>query len=167
MAKLDRRTTTRAPNCSALALAVLFVLAVHSSSLKAQTLTIGARTGASVQPLLGINAGPGPQGDSGNVDLTAAYQQRGVNLVRNHDYYGPLDMSTLYPDRSKDPLLQSSYNFTGVLDARYARSSDSVFASIVGGGFEPYFRLGDSYNNVKAPDSTQRANWVQAAVQVL
>ncbi len=167
MLKGFARNTAGARSSSAASLVMLLVLAIHASSLKAQTLTIGARTGASVQPLLGLNVGPGPQGDSGNVDLTTFYQQRGVSLVRNHDYYGPLDMSTLYPDRSKDPLEQSSYNFTGVLDARYARSSDSVFASIVGGGFEPYFRLGDSYNNVKAPDSTQRANWVQAAVQVL
>lgn len=167
MVKLYARNTASAWGSNAAALGMLLVLAIHASSLNAQTLTIGARTGASVQPLLGLNVGPGPQGDSGNVDLTTFYQQRGVSLVRNHDYYGPLDMSTMYPDRSKDPLVQSSYNFTGVLDVRYARSSDSVFTSIVGGGFEPYFRLGDSYSNVNAPDSTQRANWVQAAVQVL
>ncbi len=146
---------------------LLILALLQAGAAHAQTLTLGARSGATVRPLLGVNVGPGPQGDSGNVDLTAAYQLRGVNLVRNHDYYGPLDMATLYPDRSKDPLLQSSYNFSGVLDARYARSSDSVFSAIVGGGFEPYFRLGDSYNNVRVPDAAQRANWVNAAVQVL
>lgn len=133
----------------------------------AQTLTIGARNGAAVQPLLGLNVGPGPSGEAGNADLTTAYRQRGVTLVRTHDYYGPLDMATLYPDRSKDPLQAASFNFTGVLDSTYGRSSDSVFASIVDGGFEPYFRLGDSYNNVTPPSASQRAQWVQAAVQVL
>jgi hypothetical protein len=143
------------------------MLACLGTGVHAQALVVGTRTGASVQALLGLNVGPGPQGEAGNVDLTTAYQQRGVNLVRNHDYYGPLDMATMYPDRSKDPLLSSSYNFTGVLDTRYGRSSDSVFASILNGGFEPYFRIGDSYNNVSPPNAAQLPNWSQAAVQVL
>lgn len=143
------------------------MLACLGNAVQAQALVVGARTGASVQALLGLNVGPGPQGEAGNVDLTTAYQQRGVNLVRNHDYYGPLDMATMYPDRSKDPLQSSSYNFTGVLDTRYSRSSDSVFASILNGGFEPYFRIGDSYNNVSPPNTAQLPNWSQAAVQVL
>ena len=133
----------------------------------AQTVALGARSGAVVQPLLGLNAGPSPQGEPGNVDLGTAYRQRGVTLVRTHDYYGPLDMATLYPDRGKDPSLASSYNFAGVLDSTYQRSSDSVFAAIVDGGFEPYFRLGDSYSNVTPPSTGQLANWVKAAVQVL
>lgn len=143
------------------------MLACLGNAVQAQALVVGARTGASVQALLGLNVGPGPQGEAGNVDLTSAYQQRGVNLVRNHDYYGPLDMATMYPDRSKDPLQSSSYNFTGVLDTRYSRSSDSVFAAILNGGFEPYFRIGDSYNNVSPPNTAQLPNWSQAAVQVL
>lgn len=143
------------------------MLACLGNAVQAQALVVGARTGASVQALLGLNVGPGPQGEAGNVDLTSAYQQRGVNLVRNHDYYGPLDMATMYPDRSKDPLQSSSYNFTGVLDTQYSRSSDSVFASILNGGFEPYFRIGDSYNNVSPPNTAQLPNWSQAAVQVL
>lgn len=143
------------------------MLACLGNAVQAQALVVGARTGASVQALLGLNVGPGPQGEAGNVDLTSAYQQRGVNLVRNHDYYGPLDMATMYPDRSKDPLQSSSYNFTGVLDTRYSRSSDSVFASILNGGFEPYFRIGDSYNNVSPPNTAQLPDWSQAAVQVL
>lgn len=148
-------------------LALLGLLVCIGNAVQAQALVVGARTGASVRALLGLNIGPGPQGDAGNVDLTTAYQQRGVNLVRNHDYYGPLDMATMYPDHSKDPMQSSSYNFTGVLDTRYGRSSDSVFASIINGGFEPYFRIGDSYNNVSPPSAAQLPNWSQAAVQVL
>ena len=165
----DSATCSSTPSLprAASRLALLGLLACLGSAAQAQALVVGARTGASVRSLLGVNVGPGPQGDTGNVDLTAAYQQRGVNLVRNHDYYGPLDMATMYPDRSKDPMQSSSYNFTGVLDTRYGRSSDSVFASIVNGGFEPYFRIGDSYNNVSPPNSAQLPNWSQAAVQVL
>lgn len=148
-------------------LAALAATMLATGPAQAQTLSVGARNGQTIQPLLGLNVGPGPQGEAGNTDLTSAYQQRGVTLVRTHDYYGPLDMATLYPDRSKDPLQQASYNFTGVLDNVYQRSSDSVFSAIVDGGFEPYLRIGDSYNNVSPPGSTQLANWVQASVQVL
>ena len=146
----------------------LFLATLFSAgALQAQTLTLGARTGDSVKPLLGVNIGPSPQGDAGNADVTAQYKARGVNLVRTHDYYGPLDMATMYPDRSKDPSLQSSYNFSGQLDATYQRSSDSVFAAIHNGGFEPYFRIGDSYNNVTPPNSAELPNWSRAAVEVL
>lgn len=144
-----------------------FLMACAGLATQAQTWTLGDRTGATVQPLLGVNIGPVPQGDAGNVDVTTHYQQRGVNLVRTHDFYGPLDMATLYPDRSKDPLQSSSYNFTGALDSVYRNSSDSVFAAIVNGGFEPYFRIGDSYNNVAAPSPAELPNWTQAVVQVL
>ncbi len=129
------------------------------------TYTLEATNG-SVRPLLGINIGPLGTGAAGNPALTTSYQQLGVNLIRTHDYYDPLDMATLYPDRSKDPDAQSSFNFTGKVGGDF-RSSDDVFGSIVNNGFEPFFRLGDSYNNAKPPTDSERANWVKAAVNVL
>ncbi|GAB4404591.1 MAG: hypothetical protein OHK0048_24110 [Rhodoferax sp.] len=120
-----------------------------------------------VRALNGINIGPGPAGsDPGNATLTQAYRDRGITLIRTHDYYGPLDMATLYPDRSKSPSDLSSYNFTGPVDARF-KSSDTIFGEIVNNGFEPYFRLGDSYNNVSPPSETERANWIEAVKNVL
>ncbi|MBN1485940.1 MAG: hypothetical protein JXA37_14600 [Chloroflexia bacterium] len=114
---------------------------------------------APIRPLIGVNAGPLPAGEAGKADLTAAYQQIGVNLVRTHDYYGPLDMAVLYPDRSADPADPRSYDFA---------ESDRVFTSILAGGFEPYLRLGDSWSNATPPRTPQeRANWVRAAVEVL
>lgn len=127
--------------------------------------TVGSANGT-VRPLLGINIGPMGTGTAGNPALTTSYQQLGIQLIRTHDYYGPLDMATLYPDRSKDPDLQSSFNFTGKVGADF-RSSDDVFGSIVNNGFQPFFRLGDSYNNAKPPTDSERANWVKAAVNVL
>jgi xylan 1,4-beta-xylosidase len=132
----------------------------------ARTLTLGAAiSGAAVRPLLGVNIGPIPAGsDPNNADLTTAYQQVGVTQVRVHDYYGPLDMATMYPDQSADPSLAGSYDFA---------ASDTVFSAILAGGFEPYLRLGDSYNNgvgYPAADPrkpTNRANWVAAAVEVV
>lgn len=128
-------------------------------------LAIGARNG-DLRSLLGINIGPLAAASASNADLTATYRQLGVDLIRTHDYYGPLDMATLYPDRTKDPALANSYNFTGAVSSE-GRSSDTVFASIVDNGFEPFFRIGDSYNNSTPPTDTQLSNWVQASINVL
>ena len=126
-------------------------------------LTLGPAVG-SIQPLRGINVGP--MGNSANPNLTAAYQQRGINLIRTHDFGGPLDMSTMYPDRSKNPALASSFNFTGMVGFEF-HSSDDVFRSIVDGGFEPYLRLGDSFSNATPPTAGQFSNWEQASLQVI
>ncbi len=145
----------------------LLMLALPSSPLQAAdvTYTVGAANG-SISPLLGINIGPLPSGKAANADLTTVYKELGINLIRNHDYYGPLDMATMYPNRTKDPALSSSYNFTGAVGSE-GRSSDTTYAGIVNGGFEPFFRLGDSYNNATPPADSELANWVQAAVNVL
>ncbi|MCM8757098.1 MAG: hypothetical protein NC823_01285, partial [Candidatus Omnitrophica bacterium] len=51
--------------------------------------------------------------------------------------------------------------------------SDQIFKAITSGGFEPYFRLGDSWNsgpNFPAPERRapiNRHNWVRAAVEVV
>ncbi len=129
------------------------------------SLAIGTRNG-DLRALLGINIGPLPAASASNADLTTTYRQLGVNLIRTHDYYGPLDMATLYPDRSKDPELSTSYNFTRPVSSE-GRSSDMVFASIVNNGFEPFFRIGDSYNNSKPPTDAELGNWVQASINVL
>jgi xylan 1,4-beta-xylosidase len=124
------------------------------------TITIGAAANGLIRTLLGINIGPLPAGtDPRNADLTSAYKQVGINLIRTHDYYGPLDMSVMYPDRTRDPANAQSYNFT---------ASDKAWRAIIDGGFEPYFRLGDSYNNSVPPaNALERSNWTRAAVEVL
>lgn len=109
-----------------------------------------------VRPLLGVNAGPTPAGEPGNADLTAAYRAAGVTSVRTHDFYGPLDMSTMYPDQNADPSNPASYDFN---------TSDETFAAILGAGLEPYLRIGDSWNNVRRV--TNHANHVRAAVEVV
>ena len=99
---------------------------------------IGAPDGDVIRPLLGVNTGPVPAGKNpNNPDLTQAYQAIGINMVRTHDYYGPLDMGEIYPDQNADPYDPASYHF---------KESDRVFRAILTGGFEPYFRLGDSWN---------------------
>lgn len=128
-----------------------------------QTLTINL-SAASMQTLTGVNMGPTPSGNAGNADLTNAYQAIGVTTIRTHDYYGPMDMVTLYPDQNADPTLSASYNFT---------ESDKTFLAILNGGFTPYLRLGDSYTTgMGFPKLSQRRpinqdNWIKAAIEVI
>jgi len=121
---------------------------------------IGNPTNKILRPLLGVNIGPLPAGnDPANADLTMNYKEIGVNLIRTHDFYGPLDMSEMYPDYKKNPNDIRSYNFN---------RSDIVWKSIVESGFEPYFRLGDSWNNCKPPkDEEEMRNWVNAVIEVV
>lgn len=134
----------------------------HAADL---TLTLGSR-GTALQPLTSINAGPTPPANSGALDQTAIYQRLGVKMVRTHDFSGPFDMAYMYPDRSKDPTLQSSFNFTTPAGPS-PLSSDDVYQSIVNNGFGIYLRIGDSAGETKTPSDSERANWAKAAVQVL
>lgn len=136
------------------------------------TVTLGS-TGTALQPLLSVNAGPTPPNNTGGPDYTAVYQRLGVKMVRTHDFFGPLDMPTLYPDFAQDPALQTSYNFTtppaspGSPSGNPTISSDDAYRAIVNGGFGVYLRIGDSAGNIKTPSDSERANWAKAAVQVL
>lgn len=116
---------------------LLLLASVTLAQTDAVTLRPGKEVGK-VRPLLGINIGPSASGEKGNADLEEAYREIGVRQVRTHDFYGPLDMATLFPDRMADPDQESSYDF---------EASDLVFRRIVDGGFEPYLRIGDSWNS--------------------
>lgn len=140
--------------------------AVASPTAAAQadvTLTLGEVTG-DIRPLLGVNVGPLAAGEPGNADLTMLYQAIGVSAIRTHDYYGPLDMATMYPDQNADPADPTSYDFT---------ASDRLFRAIIENGFEPYLRLGDSWNNgsgfppADPRQPTNPLNWTRAAVEVV
>lgn len=135
----------------------------HDIAAAEAVFSVGGQAGV-IRPLTGINIGP--LGNESNPPLTDAYRARGITLIRTHDYYGPLDLATLYPDRSKDPSARESYAFTKPIGYE-GRTSDEVFASIVTNGFEPYFRLGDSYNNAKAPSPGDIPNLTAASVQIL
>ncbi len=128
------------------------------------SLLIGAPTGTDIARLLCVNSGPTPVGEEGNADVTTRYQQIGVEEIRIHDYYGPLDMATIYRDHSADPASASSYDFS---------VSDQYYRKIVDGGFKVYFRIGDSYNpGAGYPVPAQRrptnyVNYIKAAIEVV
>ncbi len=83
-----------------------------------------------------INCGPLANHDvTDAVSLTQQYQTTGFDMVRTHDFYGPTDISTIFPDMSKDPRNESAYNFT---------ASDRYVSAIVDAGGKVFYRLGES-----------------------
>lgn len=112
-----------------------------------------------LEPLLGINAGPTPSGEAGNADLTEQYHLAGIQEVRTQDFYGPMDMSIMFPDFRADPGATGSFDF---------RESDRVFSAILKAGLRPYLRVGDSYDNARIPTNQEEfSHYASAAVQVV
>ncbi len=140
---------------------LVFAASGHGDNVR---ITITSHEGW-VLPLLGVNTGPVFLQKNGDLfDATNSYKNAGVKQIRIHDFYGFLDMATLYPDQDADPSNPSSYDF---------KKSDEVFMSIIKGGFEPYLRIGDSWHSAPGfPEPKRRApinrkNWVLAAVEVV
>jgi xylan 1,4-beta-xylosidase len=118
-----------------------------------------SQRGAAIRSLRGIDGPPVPAisgsmnipaGSSATanifnpsgIDLTAAFQQLGVDFIRTHDLdalgTGDLDgigVDRIFPDWTADPTLPASYNFT---------ATDKVIAGIVASGAQVFFRLGRS-----------------------
>jgi hypothetical protein len=82
----------------------------------------------------GVNTGPFPW-EEGGVFLTEQYRDIGVTIVRTHDFLGPTDWHTIFPDWEDDPDRPSSYDFF---------ESDERILPIVDAGAEVMFRLGVS-----------------------
>lgn len=73
----------------ALAAAWAFALPAGAADV---TLSVGSTT-STLKPLLSVNAGPTPPNNTGGPDYTLPYQRMGVQMVRTHDFFGPLDMA--------------------------------------------------------------------------
>ena len=131
--------------------ACVVLLVIGSTVALAQTTdvtyTLGTSAGT-VQPLLGVNAGPLHWGTKITTkDVTAGFQSIGVRSVRSHDFPGAFDMSVMYPDRTKDPALQSSYNFSTGVSANGTLSdygSDYAANAVKDAGLSLYLRIWDS-----------------------
>jgi len=94
------------------------------------------KTNGIIIPYAEINSGPIPiHYIKDAVDLTKQYQEIGINFVRTHDFYGPTDISNIFPNWSADPNQESSYNFS---------ASDECIASIINAGCRVFYRLGES-----------------------
>jgi hypothetical protein len=90
------------------------------------------------------------------VDFTHWYRLMRIQTVRTHDFYGPFDLSTIYPDETKDPTKSSSYNFA---------NSDKMAKALVASGAKIYLRLGNSWNAPKVPKNM--ANAAEACLRIL
>ena len=83
-----------------------------------------------------INCGPLPNWDeTKRVDLTSQYQQIGITHIRTHDFFGPTDISWIFPNWSADPSNPASYNFS---------ISDDYITGIINAGCQVFYRLGES-----------------------
>ena len=127
----------------------------------------GEVAGKTIRALLGVNGGPVKNipDNPNSIDLVQQYKDVGIASIRIHDLYQGnaenfLDTSYIYPDSSKNPELNSSYNFA---------EGDRAFRSILQSGFEIYFRLGNSwgssYNKEPVPENVD--NWIKAAVHIV
>ena len=107
--------------------------------LSEDTLTINiecTQTSGTITPYAEINCGPLPiHYVKDGADLTEQYRNLGISCVRTHDFYGPTDVSEIFPRWNADPSLASSYNFT---------RSDQCITGIINAGCEVFYRLGES-----------------------
>lgn len=84
---------------------------------------------------IGTNAGPEATGGV-QADFTDFYKEIGILSIRAHDFYGPCDWWTIFPNWKADPNDPKSYDF---------KESDAKILKIKNSGFEVLFRLGTSW----------------------
>jgi hypothetical protein len=95
--------------------------------------------------------------ESGTVDFGPQMAKAGITLVRTHDYHYAFDMHVVFPNPSADPELASSYDFS---------TTDAAIRQMLAQGFVPFFRLGESWDEVPSPRmSTEK--WARVAVHVV
>ena len=94
------------------------------------------------RPLHGVNNGPLDGG--GTIDLSDAYREAGIPLVRLHDVHWPnadvVDMHVVFPDPAADPSRPESYNFA---------RTDEYLKAIAATGAKIVYRLGESIEHTK------------------
>ncbi len=124
----------------ALAIAIIFTSPFFSASLSSTSDIIisidCSRTDDAIASYAEINCGPLPNRyTKEGVDITKQYQEIGIDFIRTHDFYGPTDISNIFPDWSADPEDEASYNFT---------ASDEIISAIINAGCRVFYRLGES-----------------------
>jgi xylan 1,4-beta-xylosidase len=114
-----------------------------------------SRVMGTIRSFQGVNGAPVPL-RPGLVNVSAAFRDVGVDLVRTHDYFGPADIdakwsrpdraarsnraswaNVIFPNPAADPDKETSYNFG---------PTDRIIQAIVANGAEVYFRIGRSWS---------------------
>ncbi|MDX1951957.1 MAG: hypothetical protein SFY81_07210 [Verrucomicrobiota bacterium] len=116
------------------------------------------------KPLHGVNKGPLASG--GLIDLTAEHRTLGIPFTRLHDCHWPnpdvVDIHTIFPDPTADPLKESSYDF---------RLTDEYISAVIQSGASIVFRLGESIEHtsikrfVHPPQDAQK--WAEICAHIV
>ncbi len=89
-----------------------------------------------IRPYGDINDGPAPiKNEPRYADITSQYQDIGITSIRTHDLFGPTDMTTIFPDWTADPTIESNYHF---------ETSDVLITRMIDAGCDVFYRLGES-----------------------
>jgi hypothetical protein len=113
-----------------------------------------------IRPFADINDGPTPiKNEPTYVDLTNHYRDIGIRSIRTHDLFGPTDISTIFPDWSEDPTVESSYHF---------QTSDPLITSMIDAGCQVLYRLGESAsdNHSLAIPPTNFTKWAEVCKHI-
>lgn len=127
----------------------------HDVAIDLDCQTVNGRINAFAQ----LNAGPLPtHWDPEGEDLTEQYRSLGITHVRTHDFWGPVDVDTIFPDWDAHPSHPSSYDFS---------SSDRYISAIVDAGCQVYYRLGMDMSSKTArnpPDNVSK--WAEVCKHI-
>ncbi len=103
------------------------VTAVFESSTVATSKSVAINAGNDLGAFtLVMGSHNGPVSLVKGADETAKYREPGFKNIRTLDYYGPFTWYTFSPDFSKDPELESSYDFS-TTDVRVKKLKDEGF----------------------------------------
>ncbi len=91
------------------------------------------------------------------VDYSSRLAAAAVTAIRSHDVHTAYDMSVIFPNANADAASPSSYQFA---------STDQAIAQTLDGGFEVFFRLGESYGGPKTPRMSA-AKWANVVRKVV
>ncbi len=107
-----------------------------------------------------INDGPIPVNKKDGKNVARQYHEIGIKYIRTHDFYGPTDISTIFPNWSRDADDASSYNFS---------SSDEVISSIAKENFRIFYRLGESAsdNDSKRMPPANFTKWAEVCKHIV
>jgi len=83
-------------------------------------------------------ANDGPVALVSGSDLTSKYRDLGFKTIRTLDYYGPCTWYNIFPDFTKDPELESSYDFS---------TTDVKINKLVAEGFDILFNFAPSWDD--------------------
>ncbi len=132
------------------------VRATESKTIGPREIVVDAsKVTGTIRSFQGVNCGPYPLMKR-LVNVGRQYQDLGIDIVRTHDFFGPIDidakwsnpdrisksvgasgLKAIFPNWDADPDKEESYNFG---------PSDRVIKAIIESGAEVYWRIGRSWS---------------------